>query len=956
MNDVTTPMDHDYVISQKCPVLYGDSCEGKKFDSESQISSTQRSALLRLLRKGNVLSFKNPVQDNDQHQSQNCEDLVKSPNTRTTPDYFEVPPSTTSAQVTEADAATITSQSNATLPSNLATLSSSEFAQILKSFNIRLRTDESGLAALKTSRKKFAASGQSRGANYPAAESDKNSALVLKSIPGATKWRGLKWHHTNFNPTPKPKESNTHKRKKMKRSTEATKTSPTREPPFPGYAAPLSQAWRDLASRDRAAEETVRSVHSENEKLLLNDGDAKRDPFLSQFPSEDAEPIACTSRLEPCQPENEVTSGSKNASDETLLAGGCPDASQSVVHDADRQVGSCADRNSIACQDTHLMHARSPCTTDARFITCHRKSSVLDYDVTMNGSWDVEGSTAEVGCRTIASSLTLISVQTANYKMADYIGTQYSHRVSYVPNPSTCAETPEMGTYRIFEDLFGENSRFLDAVDVTTEMMLNNTLSFFETDNSVPCPTTDLESPPAYKPTPEAETFLGPNEINCSADPNLYPTPHILYQDTYNLTPPPEVDEFLRTPERAASSYVTSGCQAPFSDTESGIHSPISTPVKYQQPQTFEPDPHWRTYSCHSDAQSSGIGSPVNIDHEMFFNSPTPSYSSSHSVDTDPESHYLNLDEQPACIPAESPFHQTPTYSPDQVTQTTDSCQYSENFGCADGGHLVLNTLQPSKQGSWAADADGQLMQGGNIVFRTSHKIKKEVSAERKRKSTPEVADERLVKAKRISGKNIHLWEFIRDILLNPEFNQSLVKWEDRELGVFRFMQSDVVASMWGKRKRNPKMTYEKLSRAMRYYYNRGILERVDGRRLVYKFGPNAHGWRLSNDSTVTADTDNHETTIQTDTAPDSPMDLSDPISVVISAENQSTVEPTAIAHVEPLDTPNTILPVVSEFTNIVSSWLDKASPTFTSPPAALLPSANVLLGGNIRIATASAE
>lgn len=65
----------------------------------------------------------------------------------------------------------------------------------------------------------------------------------------------------------------------------------------------------------------------------------------------------------------------------------------------------------------------------------------------------------------------------------------------------------------------------------------------------------------------------------------------------------------------------------------------------------------------------------------------------------------------------------------------------------------------------------------------------------------------------KVNGK---LWEFIRDLLLNDRTNPSFIRWERREDGVFKFVQSDKVAKMWGERKQNPKMTYEKLSRAMR--------------------------------------------------------------------------------------------------------------------------------------------
>ncbi|XP_062857705.1 ETS homologous factor [Trichomycterus rosablanca] len=108
----------------------------------------------------------------------------------------------------------------------------------------------------------------------------------------------------------------------------------------------------------------------------------------------------------------------------------------------------------------------------------------------------------------------------------------------------------------------------------------------------------------------------------------------------------------------------------------------------------------------------------------------------------------------------------------------------------------------------------------------------------------PKKSHNRSHQVKKHNPRGTHLWEFIRDILLNPDRNPGLIKWENRSEGVFRFLKSEAVAQLWGKKKNNSSMTYEKLSRAMRYYYKREILERVDGRRLVYKFGRNARGWK----------------------------------------------------------------------------------------------------------------
>lgn len=91
------------------------------------------------------------------------------------------------------------------------------------------------------------------------------------------------------------------------------------------------------------------------------------------------------------------------------------------------------------------------------------------------------------------------------------------------------------------------------------------------------------------------------------------------------------------------------------------------------------------------------------------------------------------------------------------------------------------------------------------------------------------------------------LWEFIRDLLHDPKYCPSMVRWEDVNDGVFRIVQSEKLANLWGTIKNNPRMTYEKLSRAMRYYYKSKVFLPVLGRRLVYKFGPHAVLWKPDN-------------------------------------------------------------------------------------------------------------
>merc|ERR1712165_567081 len=100
------------------------------------------------------------------------------------------------------------------------------------------------------------------------------------------------------------------------------------------------------------------------------------------------------------------------------------------------------------------------------------------------------------------------------------------------------------------------------------------------------------------------------------------------------------------------------------------------------------------------------------------------------------------------------------------------------------------------------------------------------------------------VPQQRKKGSTLKISQWIVKLLRDPATNPSVIMWEDEPAGKFRVINSTAFAQLWAVEKKNPAMNYEKLSRAMRYYYRNKEIEMVKGERLTYKFGPNMRDFR----------------------------------------------------------------------------------------------------------------
>jgi len=81
------------------------------------------------------------------------------------------------------------------------------------------------------------------------------------------------------------------------------------------------------------------------------------------------------------------------------------------------------------------------------------------------------------------------------------------------------------------------------------------------------------------------------------------------------------------------------------------------------------------------------------------------------------------------------------------------------------------------------------------------------------------------------------LWDFLQQLLNDPtQRYTNYIAWKNHDTGVFKIVDPAGLAKLWGIQKNHLSMNYDKMSRALRYYYRVNILRKVQGERHCYQF------------------------------------------------------------------------------------------------------------------------
>ncbi|XP_043932555.1 transcription factor ETV7 isoform X2 [Protopterus annectens] len=79
------------------------------------------------------------------------------------------------------------------------------------------------------------------------------------------------------------------------------------------------------------------------------------------------------------------------------------------------------------------------------------------------------------------------------------------------------------------------------------------------------------------------------------------------------------------------------------------------------------------------------------------------------------------------------------------------------------------------------------------------------------------------------------LWDYVYQLLSDKRY-EPYIKWEDKNSMIFRVVDPNGLARLWGNHKNRANMTYEKMSRALRHYYKLNIIKKEPGQKLLFRF------------------------------------------------------------------------------------------------------------------------
>lgn len=101
------------------------------------------------------------------------------------------------------------------------------------------------------------------------------------------------------------------------------------------------------------------------------------------------------------------------------------------------------------------------------------------------------------------------------------------------------------------------------------------------------------------------------------------------------------------------------------------------------------------------------------------------------------------------------------------------------------------------------------------------------------------------------AGNNgqIQLWQFLLE-LLTDKYHRDVIQWVTDD-GEFKLNNPEMVAQLWGQRKNKPTMTYEKLSRALRYYYDGDMISKVNFAFKMFSFYRHYAPWCITHKPTL---------------------------------------------------------------------------------------------------------